>query len=242
MVFDKEDLKDPYYLARRKNTVLLSLVCDKPLDTCFCTSVGGGPSSGDGSDIRMVHLGNRLLLEALTEKGESLISSAKQFLKKPKQSDLEEKEKIVAESEKKVPRIKVDGIKENLEKGFNLPLWSAIAERCLGCGVCTYLCPTCYCFDITDEVKGEKGKRIRTWDSCQYPLFTLHASGHNPRPSKTERMRQRIMHKFFYAVENFGRTFCVGCGRCVRSCPVNLDLRESIELITGNKACVSTRK
>ena len=104
-------------------------------------------------------------------------------------------------------------------------------EFCLGCGVCTFLCPTCHCFDILDEGDSEQGERIRIWDSCMFPLFTLHASGTNPRPGGKERMRQRIMHKFSYFLDNHDQPGCTGCGRCIRSCPVNLDIREVLEEI-----------
>ncbi|MBW2651275.1 MAG: 4Fe-4S dicluster domain-containing protein, partial [Deltaproteobacteria bacterium] len=99
---------------------------------------------------------------------------------------------------------------------------------CLACGTCTYLCPTCHCFDITDEVKREDGKRIRSWDSCMSWLFTIETSGHNPRPSQKERWRQRLMHKFKYFADNFDAIACVGCGRCVMYCPVNIDIRKIV--------------
>lgn len=163
------------------------------------------------------------------------MDSVSSLLKKPKESALEARQKYEAAVKQKVPALNLNGLKEKLRNGFDSPLWGTIAERCLGCGVCTYLCPTCHCFDISDKIKGERGRRMRSWDSCQYALFTMHASGHNPRPSKRERMRQRIMHKFLYAQDNFKETFCVGCGRCVRSCPVNLDIRENVALLaTGN--------
>jgi ferredoxin len=122
--------------------------------------------------------------------------------------------------------IDLDGINEKLEKNLLSSLWENLALPCVGCGICTYLCPTCHCFDISDETgRGRSGIRLRTWDSCQYPQFTLHTSGHNPRPLRYQRMRQRIMHKFSYTVANTGRIFCVGCGRCIENCPVNLDIR-----------------
>jgi ferredoxin len=123
-------------------------------------------------------------------------------------------------------------MKEKLDGIFEEEVWETITNNCLGCGACTYLCPTCHCFDITDETNGKgDGIRIRTWDSCQYPLFTLHASGHNPRVNKKQRMRQRLMHKFSYTVEKNDAIFCVGCGRCVIHCPVNLDIREMLQTL-----------
>ena len=112
---------------------------------------------------------------------------------------------------------------------YDDPFWDELHLKCLGCGACTYLCPTCHCFDIVDEGNAVRGKRVRNWDTCQFALFTHHTSGHNPRQSGKERMRQRVMHKFNYFVENQGEIACVGCGRCVRNCPVNLDIRAVIE-------------
>ena len=98
--------------------------------------------------------------------------------------------------------------------------------RCLGCGICTYVCPTCHCFDIQDELRGQDGRRVRTWDSCMYPEYTIHTSGHNPRPARMNRLRNRFYHKFKYYHDNFDVHLCVGCGRCVDNCPVNIDIIE----------------
>jgi ferredoxin len=191
--------------------------------------VGGGPSNPSGSDILAFELDNAYLFEGLSDKGRSALAAYSGLFRAPEAAEIAAKEQRAATAQSKVPRLNVDDPRKRLEGRFDAPFWDSVALRCLGCGTCTYLCPTCHCFDITDETEGETGRRIRTWDSCQYPLFTLHASGHNPRPARKQRMRQRILHKFSYSVDNFGETFCVGCGRCVRHCPVNLDLRETLE-------------
>jgi ferredoxin len=108
-------------------------------------------------------------------------------------------------------------------------MWDKVYESCLNCGTCTFVCPTCHCFDIQDEVKGTEGRRVRNWDYCMSWLFTVHGTGHNPRPSKKERVRQRFMHKFKYIpMKRDGEIGCVGCGRCVQLCPVNIDVREVV--------------
>ena len=119
-----------------------------------------------------------------------------------------------------------------LDVNFEHPFWNTIHQKCLACGTCTYLCPTCHCFDISDEVKKNDGIRLRNWDSCMFPLFTKETSGHNPRTSQKERWRQRAMHKFKYFVDNFNAIACVGCGRCVMYCPVNIDIRKIVEDIS----------
>ena len=109
--------------------------------------------------------------------------------------------------------------------------WEAIAETCQGCGLCTFICPTCHCFDFKDVEQNNISSRYRIWDSCMYPRFTLHASGHNPRESIAERFRQRVLHKFVYVPQNIGETACTGCGRCVRSCPAGMNIWQIVELI-----------
>ena len=127
---------------------------------------------------------------------------------------LDKKKKIEKQAHEQMPEpIDVEGIPAKLRGMFEHSIWEEIAERCLGCGVCTYLCPTCHCFDIQDETIGNKGRRIKNWDSCMFPIFTLHGSGHQPRELRFQRMRQRIMHKFNYYEENFGVIACSGCGR-----------------------------
>jgi ferredoxin len=111
----------------------------------------------------------------------------------------------------------------------DLAFWEAEASKCLSCGACTYLCPTCYCFNLTDEARGALGARIRSWDACMLPLFTMEASGHNPRTGKIQRLRNRIGHKFsYYPGLHNGRIACCGCGRCIKSCPSSVDIRRIV--------------
>jgi ferredoxin len=216
--------EDPYYTSRRKNTLMIGLACGQPLSTCFCTSVDGGPFSTHGLDQLWTDLGDRYLVEALTEVGETLIAGSP-HMREALRADLDQKAQLVAGAEAALSGPDVTGIKDKLDRMYDSPFWQEVHLSCLGCGACTYLCPTCHCFDIQDEGDRRKGQRVRNWDTCQFAQFTLHASGHNPRTSGQARMRQRIMHKFDYYVANFGVIACVGCGRCVRECPVNLDIR-----------------
>jgi len=229
--FEGDDFQDPYYLKRRKQTTIASLACIRPQITCFCTSLKGKPDNEEGSDIILFDLEENILVKPITERGEKFTENLSNWFKEAKKSDVEKKNKVMDLSLKKIrSQVNVHNIKEKLDQAFDISFWNEIHQKCLGCGICTYLCPTCYCFDITDEVREGRGKRMRCWDSCMFPLFTLHTSGHNPRPTYKERMRQRIMHKFNYCPENFKEIFCVGCGRCIRNCPVNLDLREVLKI------------
>jgi len=230
-VFDGPDYKDPYYIERRKNTIIFSLACNSPQSNCFCTSLSSGPFSRDGTDAFVADLGDKYFFEAVTPAGERIIKEMPQ-LQEAQDKDIIRREELQAEAEAKIAKkVELDNLPEELADMFDNPIWSEIHQKCLGCGVCTYLCPTCHCFDILDEEAGGESKRIRIWDSCMYPCFTLEASGHNPRPTGKQRMRQRIMHKFNYFVENYGQFACVGCGRCLRNCPVNMDITRAIEAI-----------
>ncbi len=232
-IFNDPKYRDPYYVERREKTTIISLACvEPPYTTCFCTSVDGHPMATEGVDISLVDLGDAFLAECVTEKGEALLAKMGDL---PKADDdaLAKKETLAAEAAGKI-KMEIPGraIKPWLDENFDHPFWDTIHQSCLACGTCTYLCPTCHCFDITDEVKKEEGKRIRSWDSCMYWLFTMETSGHNPRPSQKERWRQRLMHKFKYFVDNFDAIACVGCGRCVMYCPVNIDIRKIVQDIS----------
>lgn len=224
-VFDGKLYKDPYYTDKRKNTTIVALGCKQPGSTCFCTSLGGGPFSQDGSDLLLVDIGDKYIVQVVTEKGKKLAKEHNEFRKAEKNSLPLMRNTIKTAEALMKSKIEVQKVTEKLDAMFDDPFWDLVSEKCLGCAVCTYLCPSCHCFDITDEAISQSGERVRTWDSCAFPSFTLEASGVNPRPSNKERYRQRIMHKFNYFVANHGVAACVGCGRCIKECPVNLDIR-----------------
>ena len=234
-VFDGKPYQDPYYTKKRKDTSIIALGCNQPCSTCFCTSLGGGPFSQDGSDLLLVDIGEKYTVQVLTEKGERLAKEHNEFKQaEPRSLSLMQDTIKTAESSIK-PKIDVQRVIEKLDSMFDDHFWDLVSEKCLGCAICTYLCPTCHCFDITDEVMGQSGERVRTWDSCAFPSFTLEASGVNPRPANKERYRQRIMHKFNYFVANHGMAACVGCGRCIKECPVNLDIRVVLDSILNHQ-------
>jgi ferredoxin len=226
---------DPYYTDKRKATAVVSLACVDPNPSCFCLSMGGGPCSEEGSDVLLLDLGDRYLVEAVSERGAALLEDQAFEDRDEKSLSLAEKIRREADAAMK-PVAKKENLEGELDRLFNDPVWKDLAESCLSCGICTYLCPTCHCFDLCDEASGQAGERIRIWDTCQFPLFTLQASGFNPRPTVKERFRQRIMHKLSYLPKSQAMTGCVGCGRCVTECPVNLDIREVMaSLSEGNE-------
>ncbi|WP_147821931.1 4Fe-4S dicluster domain-containing protein [Salidesulfovibrio onnuriiensis] len=233
--FTKCSVKDSYYMARREQAVVVSLACTKTETTCFCNWVGGAPDGKGGSDVLLTPITGGYLVESVTDKGAALLDSP--LLSEATGEHTAEAEKLLAaarESLREAPDFKC--VPEQLYNLFdNMDFWEKQAAKCLSCGACTYLCPTCHCFNITDEQQGNQGSRIRSWDNCMSRLFTEEASGHNPRPTKAHRLKNRVGHKFCYFPDmHEGHIACVGCGRCIKSCPVALDIRE---VVTAAKEC-----
>lgn len=221
------DYNDEFYLARRRNNLVISVSCEACDEFCFCTSVGVSPQSTEGSDIMMQKTKtDNYLVDAVTDKGKKLIESYKYLF-----AEATNEEPIGFKGPPK--KFDLPLIKPWLEKNFEHPIWDKVTLPCIGCGICTFTCPNCHCFDIVDESNLKEGVRYKNWDACQFAMFTAHASGHNPRETQSKRFRQRIQHKFNYYLDKFGRTLCVGCGRCIRHCPTDMSLLET--LITINR-------
>ncbi|MBW1731894.1 MAG: 4Fe-4S dicluster domain-containing protein [Deltaproteobacteria bacterium] len=234
--FDNPEYRDPWWVRRFEATTLVGVGCNEPCSTCFCASVGGGPYSEKGLDVLLYDLGAQYLAKGLTKKGEAFLSKMTGG-KEAGELEIGEAEEIARKSKEKISsKVHTENLKdESVLELFNAPFWEDVAFACINCGTCTFLCPTCWCFDIQDELYGKQGDRIRNWDSCMFPLFTLHGSGHNPRSEKFQRVRQRFMHKLKYYVDKYGNGVqCSGCGRCVQFCPVNIDIRQVIELMNNH--------
>jgi len=217
------DYKDSLYNDRLARTTFIGISCARCDDYCFCTSVKGSPGSTHGSDILLTETtAGTYLADIITEKGKALVAANPAAF----QADSGiEKEKFLAD----VPvKFNLDDVVAKSTANFEHELWLEQSLRCIGCGACAYVCPTCACFDIQDETSGEKGQRVKLWDSCGFGLFTLHTSGHNPREVQSQRWRQRIMHKFSYMPDRLTVVGCVGCGRCSRACPVDMNLSEHL--------------
>ena len=216
-ILDKVFLKDyldPYYSARKKDSILVVLACREYCRDGFCNAVGSSPADSEGADILITKIDDRYQIEVITDEGGKII-----------QNDFEKSAKIEIEMPKAVYTKDLSKADEWLSEKFESKEWERFARMCIGCGICTFLCPTCHCFDITDT----KSCRIRTWDSCQFPEYTVHTSGHNPRPERVHRMRNRVLHKFLYFKERNDEIMCVGCGRCIRHCPEGIDIRKIVE-------------
>ncbi|MDY6827610.1 MAG: 4Fe-4S dicluster domain-containing protein [Bacillota bacterium] len=229
-VFLNQDPPDALYKKRRENTTVVALACRRPDPYCFCGVFGIDPTDAPGADVMAYLTEKGLLLEGRTAKGKILLDKAAPLL------EVEADEtNITVDVKTQDFGLQVGGLPEDLQERFNDPVWDDLFRSCLGCGICTYVCPTCYCFDVEDYGHEEGGERFRCWDSCMFGHFTQMAGGHNPRPSRKERVRQRFMHKLCYYPETYGEIACVGCGRCLRSCPVNLDIVQAIKVLGGGK-------
>jgi ferredoxin len=218
------DSKDKIYNTRLEKTTIVAFSCATADESCFCTSVNGGPGNTAGADLLLTQIAEKgdYLVEVITEKGGKAISVAPDLFKEDSGT---EKEKNLAQ----LPRqFNQEEIRGKVQEFFESDLWKAQSLRCLGCGACAYVCPTCACFDIQDEVHGKNGSRVRCWDSCGFSLFTLHTSGHNPRSVQSQRWRQRLMHKFSYMPSRLSVYGCTGCGRCSRACPVDMNMLEHL--------------
>lgn len=210
---------DPYYARRRENTVLIGLACKELGSSCFCTSVGGTPDDARDVDVMLYETDDDYLVEAVTEKGRFLIPGGEW-----KETD------GVRQPAKGNPQFTVPD-KRAWPGKFNDEYWLKMSERCLSCRACAYVCPTCRCFAVRDEMTANprEFERIRCWDSCAGENYRRIAGGHKPRAEKGERLRNRFFCKFFYYPEQYGlgaTTACTGCGRCIDVCPVNVDITE----------------
>ncbi len=230
--------RDSFYASKRERGVIISLACTRPSETCFCKTFGIDPANPQG-DVSAWKTDKEIYFSANNAKGEV-------FLKKIEKLTEDCSDEVVKKQQEQInavmDKLPLKDVKTDAFGGgktdtyFNSPAWDKLSEACLGCGTCTFVCPTCQCYDIKDFNTGNGVIRYRCWDSCMYSDFTKMAHGNN-RNSQKERFRQRFMHKLVYYPENNNGLFsCVGCGRCLAKCPISMNIVKVMKKLGGKES------
>ncbi len=254
--------EDTRYRKRREQTLTIATPCESESIYCFCGKFGVNKHVPSGADIILVkedketetnhQESSPIYLQAASEKGEQLLQELIKSTEKDSQladrleeiSDPppslkaalgEEVSGVSHSDESSQEDISLEKTRDRMEELFESPIWDELAMRCLNCGICTYYCPTCHCFDIQDFYRGQSGTRYRKWDSCMFCNYSEMAAGHNPRMNKKDRLRNRFFHKLNYLPKTNGIFGCVGCGRCLKHCPVGISINTVLEKIGGEK-------
>jgi ferredoxin len=221
------DPVDAYYQARRNGACIITMNCNTPGLNCFCSVLNLDCTAPKG-DVRTWFADDFLYWLPLSVKGKALTGKVADILSPCEQ----------LANKAKNPKTKKKPITDTIALSlFNSPIWDTAHFACIACGTCTFVCPTCYCYDIAydnthDSIHGDTTRCRRQWDTCLNPTFTQMAHG-NPRPTKKERFRQRFMHKWVYFYQKFGTYGCVGCGRCIQSCPANIYMLDIAQHLTA---------
>lgn len=239
-ILDRVFLADPvdsYYENRRNHATVVVEACFKPSETCFCRTFDIDPLNPDG-DVVMYRTETDYYFDAKTEKGNKFIEAIKDITVESEENELDALKENAKKVFDKLPlaSLKKDAFgKDKTNEYFNRPEWDKLSESCLGCGTCTFVCPTCQCYDIKDYNTGKGVQRFRCWDSCMYHDFTKMSAG-QPRLTQKERFRQRFMHKLVYFPTNNDNEFgCVGCGRCVAKCPISMNIAKVMKALGGKE-------
>lgn len=239
-ILDKVYLVDPvdtYYKNRREHATIVTLACNEPEETCFCSTFGIDAANPDG-DVSAWIADGEMYFQANTEKGEALLNKITAL----EDGDEAKVDAVKADIKAIIEKLPISNLNMERFNGENLlPIfneeakWEELSESCIACGTCTYVCPTCQCYDVREFDTGKCIQRFRCWDSCMYSDFTKCAHG-NPRTTQLQRFRQRFMHKLVYfPANNDGEYGCVGCGRCVKKCPINMNIVKVIKALGEEK-------
>jgi len=261
IVYTTGKYADPFFQRRFDANILIGVGCKNQKPECFCQEMNIDKEFSDFCDIMLVDNDDSYLIKFLSEKGKVALYDYERQSKQSDRDSLfteftqtDSPDDTADDNAKELspcfsgtdepspcpgsgtdepsPCPIILDVGKNDADYFDIIDWAKVSEACKGCGICTYVCPTCYCFDFKDVSRKGMAERYKCWDSCMYPRFTLHASGHNPREYRYERYRQRVLHKYKYVPANFdGNVACTGCGRCVRGCPVGINIKDIVKQI-----------
>jgi len=238
--FHTQTNPDPYYIERRKRTAMIQLSCI-PDDKCFCKTTNTDHAE-TGFDLALTELTDFFIVWIGSSLGDDMIRECPEIIDEHiTHDDLQE---YINWRKHRESSFKLDmdfsGMPSLMELYWDDVLWKELGERCLSCGSCTLVCPTCPCFNVIDEInlRNTQGKRIRQWDSCMFREYSMVAGGHNFREARADRLKLRFTHKLQAFVGEFGKPACVGCGRCIDICPVDIDIRTVAMRLKGEEVSV----
>ncbi len=225
---------DPYFQTRRRNTAIIGIDCT-PDGRCFCRSMRAD-FVDRGFDLFFYDIGESYLTLVGTAKGDDMVLATGPLFEPVTDQDIDEyKLRSCRKRETFQLDVEIRDLAEIFEMEYGSEVWNRLGERCLSCGSCSMVCPTCYCYDVADDVDlgSRGGTRTRVWDSCLFAAHALVAGGENFRKSRASRIKFRYYHKQRGFVAEYGRPSCVGCGRCIAACPVAIDITRVIEELRG---------
>jgi len=235
-VFFKPDRPDPFYARAREDNLIISADCTLVLDTCFCLALGHNPYPESHFDINLSEVEGGFVVEVGSPKGQIILEKHASLFQEANPTALNNKEevrkRVVAEVQNKVEEHEVphqDQYQGMVERNYESKLWEEEAKRCVECGACTMICPTCHCFVLSDQKEGDQFSRCRQWDSCMFRDFARVAGGGNPRSQLAMRLHNRFEKKFDYFPKVANLYACTGCGRCISGCPANIDIRRVLK-------------
>jgi len=236
------EFTDPFYKIRRDKMLVIGADCTECGKSCFCNLLGNKPWPERDFDLTIAKISGGFLIEAGSERGEKIIEQYGELFTEPREGQIEARDEIRSTVEKELEENNrgypaAEGLPEIIRDALTDEIWDEISARCVECGACTNICPTCYCFLLYDQkTDGEHFQRISTWDSCQVTGYARMAGMLNPRPRLTDRVKHRYYHKYDYLVLSHHAIYCTGCGRCIDTCSAGIDMRDTFRQVTEKVA------